>query len=164
VDSDIESPVTVLDDPAPNTIAIPKITSNEQIRALEQSIYSLPQVDLNTENLIHGRMCARTIFVPKGTVLTGAQTNVDNICIVFGDITVTTSNGNKRLTGFHVLPADAGFKRAGIAHEDTCWTTIHHTELSTLSDIEKEMTDEHATLQSKAEPLLTGKDKLCLGE
>jgi hypothetical protein len=137
--------------------SLPTIASDAQIRALEQCLYSLPQVDLNTENLIHGRMCARTIFVPKGTVLTGVYTKVDNTCIVSGDITVTTSKGNKRFTGFHVLPAEAGFKRAGFAHEDTWWTTVHHTDFTDLSDIEQEMTDEWPQLQFRATPLIRGK-------
>lgn len=120
--------------------------SPDLVRAFEAQVKDLPQVDLSTENLIHGRMCARTIFIPAGTVLTGVQTNIDNVCIVSGDITVTTDAGLKRLTGFSVIPAKAGFKRAGIAHADTYWTTIHHTDLDDLKQIEIEMSDESQLL------------------
>lgn len=136
--------------------------SNAQVRALECDLINLPQVDLLTAMLVHGKMCARTIFIPKGTVVTGALTNLDNICVVYGDISVTTSSGTKRLTGFHVLPADKGFKRAVVALEDTHWVALHHTEHTSLSEIEKEMTDEFPLLLTNR--FLPNKEEnVCLG-
>lgn len=120
----------------------------EAVRALERTLADLPQVDLQTQHLVHGGMYARTIFIPAGTVLTGALTKQDNVCVVFGDITVTTDEGTQRLTGFHVLPAKAGAKRAGIAHGDTWWTTLMTTEHVEVADIEQQMTDEADLLQT----------------
>lgn len=125
----------------------------DRVRELERAALELPQVDLATSNLVHGGMCARTIFIPAGTVLTGAQTNIGNICVVHGDITVTTDEGVKRLTGFHVLPAVPGFKRAGVAHADTYWTTIWPTELTDIHAIENEMTSEAGMLQTRRDSL-----------
>ena len=124
------------------------------VRELEAHLLTLPQVDLATNHVIHGGMCARTILIPAGVVLTGALTNCDNVCIVCGDITVTTDEGPQRLAGYHVLPAKAGAKRAGVAHADTWWTTIHRTELANIADIENEMTDESAGLGSRRNILL----------
>ena len=123
--------------------------SPDKVREMEAHLSLLPQVDIGSTDIIHARMCARTIFIPAGTMLTGALTNIDNICLMVGDITVTTDDGPKRLTGFHVLTAKAGFKRAGYAHADTYWTTIHHTDLEDISAIEEEMTPECETLQSR---------------
>lgn len=123
--------------------------SPESVRALEQQLMGFPQVDLSTNNLVHGGMCARTIFIPAGTILTGAQTNIGNICVLFGDITVTTDGGPKRLSGFNVIPANAGFKRAGIAHADTWWATLWPTDQTDLISIEDEMTNESAALQTR---------------
>ena len=109
----------------------------------------LPQMDLGTTNVVHGRMCARTIFIPAGGALVGALTNRDNICIVQGDILVTTDEGPQRLTGFNVITAKAGSKRGGIAYADTYWTTIWHTELTDIIAIEDEMTDESELLQTR---------------
>lgn len=120
----------------------------EAVRALEHAIMSLPQVDLQTQHLVHGGMYARTIFIPAGTVLTGAQTKQDNVCVAFGDITVTTDEGTQHLTGFHVLPAKAGAKRAGVAHGDTWWTTLFTTERTEVADIERDLTDEADLLQT----------------
>ena len=124
------------------------------VRELEAHLLTLPQVDLATNHVIHGGMCARTILIPAGVVLTGALTNCDNVCIVCGDITVTTDEGPQRLAGYHVLPAKAGAKRAGVAHADTWWTTIHRTDLTNIADIENEMTDESAGLGSRRNILL----------
>ncbi|KAA3649385.1 MAG: hypothetical protein DWQ11_18760 [Proteobacteria bacterium] len=120
----------------------------EAVRRMEDMLLQLPQIDLQTSALVHGGMAARTIMIPAGTVLTGAQTNIDNLCVLFGDITVTTDAGPQRLTGFHVLPAAKGFKRAGVAHADTWWVTIHRTDLTDPEAIEREMTDEADRLQT----------------
>lgn len=121
----------------------------EAVRRMEDMLLQLPQIDLHTEQLVHGGMAARTIFIPAGTVLTGALTNIDNLCVAFGDITVTTDDGPKRLTGFNVIPANAGAKRAGVAHSDTWWVTIHRTDLTDLDAIEEEMTAESHRLQTR---------------
>src|SRR3569832_2674296 len=84
----------------------------QAVAQVENVLLQFPQVDLNTTRLVHGKMCARTIFIPAGTELTGAQTNIDTLRILHGDITVPTDAGPKRLTGFHVVPANPGFKRA----------------------------------------------------
>ena len=121
----------------------------EAVRRMEDMLLQMPQIDLHTEQLVHGSMAARTIFIPAGTVLTGALTNIDNLCVAFGDITVTTDDGPKRLTGFNVIPANAGAKRAGVAHSDTWWVTIHRTDLTDLDAIEEEMTAESHRLQTR---------------
>lgn len=131
----------------------------ESVRHLESMLLQLPQINLPTEHIVHGGMSARTIFIPAGTVLTGALTNLDNICIVFGDITVTTDDGPRRLTGFHVLPASAGAKRAGHAHADTWWTTLHCTDLTSIAEIEDEMTGESGRLQTRTMALCHDEEK-----
>lgn len=137
--------------------------SPEQVRALEAQILELPQVDLQTEQLIHGGVSVRTVFIPAGAVVTGALTNLDNICIVCGDITATTDEGPIRLTGFNVIPAGKGFKRAVVAHEDTFWTTVHRTDKATQQEVEDEMTDEAAMLQTRRDGIEYVKPELIGG-
>lgn len=123
--------------------------SPASVAALEERMLELPQVDLQTGHLVHGGMYARTILIPAGTLLTGALTNQDNVCVVHGDITVTTDEGVQRLTGFHVLPARSGAKRAGLAHADTWWTTLWTTNLTDITAIEDVLTDEADQLQTR---------------
>lgn len=129
------------------------VPTTESVRQLEGMLLQLPQVDLQTQHVVFGGLSARTIFIPAGTVLTGALTNIDNLCVVFGDITVTTDDGAQRLTGFNVLTASAGAKRAGVAHADTWWTTIHRTDLTDIAAIEEEMTGEAQALQTRTQAL-----------
>lgn len=121
----------------------------EDVRRLESIILAGPQCELNTQHIVHGKVSARSGLIPAGCVMTGALTKLDNVCVVIGDITVTTDDGPKRLTGFHVLPALAGAKRVGYAHADTWWVTLHHTELADIAAIEDEMTDESADLLTR---------------
>ena len=132
--------------------------SIEAVRELESLIMTLPQADIQTTNVIHGGMCARTILIPAGVVLTGALTNCDNVCIASGDITVTTDEGAQRLTGYHVIPAKSGAKRAGLAHADTWWAMLWPTELTDIEEIEDEITSESEKLQTRRQTLLTQGD------
>lgn len=127
--------------------------SPETVRAAEAYLATLPQVDLATQMLVHGQMAARWIYIPAGTHLTGALTACDNLCVVVGDITVTTDDGPRRLTGFNVLPARAGAKRYGVAHADTVWLTVHHTQHTDMAEIEAEMTPEADRLQTRRQVL-----------
>jgi hypothetical protein len=131
--------------------------ANERVRRLEGELLKLPQVDLKTQTLLHGGMCARTILIPAGAALTGAVTNKANFCVMVGDITVTTDDGMRRLTGFHVIPAGPGFKRAGYAHQDTFWTTVWPTEAACVEDAEDEMTPESNLLQTRLQALPSSK-------
>ena len=70
-------------------------------------------------------LVARTILIPAGTALIGAEHKAEHLNICHGDIDVLTNQGPLRLTGYHVLPSLPGTKRAGWAHADTYWTTVH---------------------------------------
>lgn len=120
----------------------------EKINELEKLILQTPQIDLKTSHSLSGGMYARTIYIPAGTVLTGATHKTDHINIVFGDISVSTDEGMKRLTGHHVIETKAGMKRAGFAHEYTVWTTICKTDLTDIKEIEKELVIESEMLQT----------------
>lgn len=121
----------------------------ETVREMETYLLQLPQIDLGVTHVVHGGIYARTGMIPAGTILTGALTNCDNICVMHGDITVTTDEGTVRLTGFNVIPANAGAKRAGIAHADTWWSTLHKTDLIDIVAIEDEMTQESEQLLTR---------------
>ena len=124
---------------------------NEMVAEMQSAVLALPQVVLDTSSLLHGGMYARTIRIPAGTMLTGALTAMDNICIVHGDITVTTDEGVQRLTGYHVLPAKSGARRAGITHSETHWTTLIPTDATTVDDAECALTKEADMLQTRRE-------------
>ena len=123
---------------------------------------TLPAIPLHTTHNKSGSVYARTIFIPAGGSLVGATHKTDHINIVLGDITVTTDTGPVRITGYHILEAKAGHKRAGSAHADTEWTTICHTTKSTLSEIEDELVVEASDLLTR-KPSLEAANTILLG-
>lgn len=130
-----------------------QIADMDAVCRLEQAILQGPQVDLRTEHVLSGGVYARTIHIPAGTVLTGATHKKDHVNVVCGDISVTTDDGVKRITGYHVLPSKAGIKRAGIAHADTIWTTLCKTDLTDIKAIEDDLVEESDRLQNRMQAI-----------
>ena len=122
---------------------------NDKINIIEKVILAAPQVDLQTTHHIVDGHYYRTILVPAGVVLTGARHRHDHTNICTGDITVSTDEGMRRLTGHHVMRTKAGMKRVGFAHQNTVWITIYKTDLTDIEAIEDEMTDESERLQTR---------------
>lgn len=125
--------------------------SVEQVRALEAELRTLPPADIQMQHTVFAGMYARTALIPAGCCLTGALTKADNVCVMYGDILVTTDDGPQRLTGFNVLTAKAGAKRVGVALADTWWTTLVATDEAEVDAIERQMTDETLGAQRQIE-------------
>lgn len=97
----------------------------EKIEALEAEWSKLPQVDIPVVHRFSGGIYAREIIIPEDTFLTGKIYKDDHFDVmVYGDITVSSDEGKKRLTGFNIFPGKRGKKRAGYAHSETKWITF----------------------------------------
>lgn len=103
--------------------------TREQIQRLEDVLLHVEAqgggVELETWHHFADGLVARTIVIPGGTYLTGAEHKAEHLNIACGDITVWTELGMRRIVGYAVLPSLPGAKRAGYAHHDTHWTTVH---------------------------------------
>ena len=93
-----------------------------QIERFEAQNLQRPQVELPLRHYFTPGLYAREMFIPKGTVLTGAVHKTEHLSVFVGDITVWTEEGMRRLTGAHTLTSKPGAKRVGYAHEDTYCT------------------------------------------
>lgn len=122
---------------------------NARVERLEVLLMQLPQTFVPIEHLVCNGMYSRTMAVQPDMTITGAKHYHDHICIVDGDITVSTDAGLRRLTGRHVLVGRAGFKRAGYTHSLTHWTTISRTTKTGIIDIEDELFEEPDLLQTR---------------
>lgn len=106
-----------------------------QVETLERAIEKLPQVDCPVWHFFAPGLYARQMLIPKGIVLTGAVHRTEHLCIVSGDIEVTTDDVVRRVTSRQaIFTSKPGTKRAGFALEDTLWTTVHAT---TETDLDK---------------------------
>lgn len=128
------------------------LSAGATVKDLEAAIQQLPQFQFDTWHHLMNGMYSRTIFIPEGCVLTGAEHRTDHINICFGDISVSTDEGMKRISGYQIIPTKAGIKRAGYAHRDTWWTTICRTafdDLNALDQIESELVNDADKLQRR---------------
>jgi hypothetical protein len=112
----------------------------EKVVRLEDEMRKHPQIEIETTHHFAPGIYAREVFIPAGSLVTGKIHRTDHINIVSkGDITVLTDEGMKRIKAPFTFVASAGTKRAGYAHEDTVWTTVHASNETDLDKLEAEL-------------------------
>jgi hypothetical protein len=95
----------------------------QSIIALENEILKLPQVELPITHEFVDGVYARSMFIPAGTVLTGAVHAHDCFSVIrFGELMIYTEAGMAKVGTGDLLPSKAGIKRAGYAITDTLIT------------------------------------------
>lgn len=105
------------------------VPTTEGIMKLQEVLLQQEQVEIPTLELVSNGLYTREIIIPAGTALISRVWLEPYIDImVSGDITVVTPDGNKRYKGYNLFVGVPGRKRAGYAHEDTVWVTVHRTE------------------------------------
>jgi hypothetical protein len=121
----------------------------EKLTHIQNEILEKPQVEINTEHVIHGGMYIRTIRLGPEVVLVGALVKVSTVLIVSGKTAVFTGEGWIQLDGYHVIPARAGRKQIFVTREETSITMIFRTDAKTVEEAEEEFTDEAEALMSR---------------
>lgn len=109
-----------------------KLPTDKSIMLLQESMLEQEQVEIPTLEFISNGLYTREIIIPAGTALISRvwlEPYVD--IMVSGDITVITPDGPVRYTGYNIFVGTPGRKRAGYAHSDTIWVTVHRTEEKT---------------------------------
>ncbi len=111
----------------------------DKAKALQRALLRKPQADVQSEFHQGGGVAAKIVYLPVGEVV-GAMHRFENMNIlIYGDITVATPEGLKRLTVEDkpiVIISPAGTKRAAMVHADCCWVTLHPSEEKTLDAVE----------------------------
>lgn len=122
---------------------IPAMTEDaiSNVRKLEAVLADLPQVDIETEHVLHGGMYSRTICIPAGVALTGAFIRVPTLLVFSGHATVNIGEA-VTIKGYRVLAASANRRQAFFAHADTRLTMVYATQAKTIADAEAEFTNE----------------------
>lgn len=112
----------------------------EKLARLETALLAETGVDMPVEHHFSRGVYARELSIPKGTVLVGKIHKFSQINIISkGEISVLTDEGVKRIKAPFTLVSLPGVKRAGYAHEDTVWTTIHGTDETDLERLEEQL-------------------------
>lgn len=99
--------------------------------------------ELPLEHFICNKTYTRQITLPKDMLLTGKVHNFDHVSILSkGDVSVMTPDGINRIKAPATWISKAGTKRLIYVHEETIWSTIHHSEHTTVEDLQNELVHE----------------------
>lgn len=123
--------------------------TREQILTLERFILDGPQVETPTQHFFSPGIYAREMFIPAGTVLTGAVHKTEHLVQFVGDITVLTDGGMQRLTGRHTFVSKPGAKRVGYAHADTWCTGFFATNKTDVEELENDLVEDAHLLSNR---------------
>mgnify|MGYP000918275028 CR=1 FL=1 len=139
----------------PTFIPAGDVKAIDDVRRLEAAMLAnFDSVHLDTHHSLHAGVYCRTMMIPQGHLVTGAQVKVDSTLIISGDITLFMNGEPQRFIGYHVLEGQSGRKQAAYAHLDTHVTMLCHTDSESVEDVENECTDEVDRLVSRR-PMLT---------
>lgn len=113
----------------------------EKLYALQAATGELPEVDCPLHHVFAPGAYARTIYIPKGTVVVGKIHKHQHLNVLSqGVVSVLTETGGvERFTGPLTMVSPPGTKRAVYAETDVVWTTIHLTNETDLGRIEDEV-------------------------
>jgi hypothetical protein len=103
--------------------------SREMIRAFEDELLKLPQLEMDLFHEFPDKLYARTIFIPKGVAMTTKVHRFECYNVISqGDVSVRSLEGVYRYVAPFMMVTKPNTKRALYAHEDTVWTTVHPNE------------------------------------
>jgi quercetin dioxygenase-like cupin family protein len=112
----------------------------DQIFALERRILECEPAVMPLRHFFADGLYGRELTIPKHCVLTGAIHKRQHINILLkGDITVVTDGEPVRIQAPYVMVSEPGTKRAGFAHEDSVWLTVHACEATDVAAAEDEL-------------------------
>lgn len=118
-------------------IAAQKDEMRSKIFALENELLKQPQLEIETTHHFAPGIYMRQVLIPKGAIVTGAIHKTEHLNILAqGELSVWTDEGIKRLSASSVIRSQPGIKRAGYAHEDSVWITVH-PNVTDERDVEK---------------------------
>ena len=115
----------------------------ERVRAVEAHILATQeQFDLPLLHVLHGGMYVRSLFMPAGTIITGALIRIPTTVIVVGDAIVWLGDAERRVSGHTILPASANRKQGFHAISNVHLTMLFPTAAKTVAEAEQEFTAE----------------------
>lgn len=124
-------------------LSVENLTDRQKVEVLEYGLFKNCDniaEELPLEHHVCNGVYVRSLTIPAGTVLTGKIHKTKHISILQqGDISVMTEEGMKRLQAPLIIESEPGMKRAGFAHTDTIWTTVHPTNLTDIKEIEESL-------------------------
>lgn len=124
--------------------------SIDKVRATEEAMRKLPQIEITTTHVFHAGVYSRTVVIPKNATIIGTLIKRSTNLSLAGHATVFVGDDQAiEYKGYAIIQAHAGRKQIFIAHEDTYLTMFFATTARTIEEAEKEFTDEAEILMSR---------------
>ena len=122
--------------------------AQDKIMALEKLMIEYPEsiledgrpIDLEVKHHFAPGIYARELFIPAGTLLTGKIHKTEHLNILAkGRIEISNMGESREMIAPQTFVSPPGTKRAGYAHEDSIWITIHATDETDLKKLESDL-------------------------
>lgn len=118
----------------------------EDIERLQGVMSRMPQIELETRHYFSQGLYCREILIPKDCTLVGKVHKHEHLCMLTkGFMTIISGDGRQTLQAPCVFVSRPGVKRAGYAHEDSVFVTVHNTDIKDLAQIEAELVEPDET-------------------
>ena len=124
------------------------LDSRDKIMALEKQMIKAPEtiledgrpIELEVKHYFAPGVYARSVFIPAGALVTGKIHKTEHLNILAqGRIEISNLGESKEMVAPFIYVSPPGTKRAGYAHEDSLWITIHVTEETDLEQLENDL-------------------------
>ncbi len=111
-----------------------------KILELEALMKAMPQVDSPAEHYHLSGVYCRSLFIPKGCLLTGKIHNHESIGILAqGTLRITNGETSTVVTAPYITVDKPGIKRLGYAETDCTFITVHRSDKKTMEELEDEL-------------------------
>ena len=121
-----------------------------RVGAIQEFIGKLPQIEIQTDHILHGGIYTRTIRLDAEVVIVGAHVLVPSTLVICGKTRVFTGESWIELEGYNVIAAGAGRKQIFVTRTETWITMSFRTDAKTVEEAENEFTDEAESLMSRS--------------
>lgn len=121
-----------------------------KVYEFEDILKAQEQHNIETDHVLHAGIYTRTIFIPKGIVITGCLTKIPVTLVLSGDLCVYVGKDEvKRYVGHNVVPAMAGRKQIFYANEHSYVSMSFKTSANNIHQAEEEFCAETNNLISR---------------
>lgn len=122
-------------------LKIDDLTNRQKVEVIEYALakkYKNIAKELPVTDTVCNGIYYRELFIPADVALTGKVHREKHLCMLLsGDISVLTDDGMKRIQAPYTFVSEPEMKRAGYAHTDCIFATVHQTELTDIQQIEE---------------------------
>ena len=133
--------------------------SMPQILAAQAMMATMPQVEGKTEHYHLDGVYVRSLFIPKGSLLTGKIHNYESIGILAqGTMRITNGSMAGVISAPYIVVDKPGIKRMGYAETDCTFINVMRSDAKTLEELEDELVSStFEEYELKTQKLITGK-------